>query len=136
MPFRSIAQRKWMYSNHPEMAKEWESKTPSTANLPYHVKKKSKESKTGMQLLKEAVIPKEYKGYKVKVDNKMQSFGETDDEKKLVKINKKKSLKAGGKRELADTIVHEKYHVSHPKATEKVTYKKTKKIIKQKYGRK
>jgi hypothetical protein len=27
MPFVSKAQRRWMYKNHPKMAKEWESKT-------------------------------------------------------------------------------------------------------------
>jgi len=28
MPFKSQAQRKWMYANMPEMAKEWEDETP------------------------------------------------------------------------------------------------------------
>ena len=28
MPFKSQAQRKWMYANNPEMAKEWEDETP------------------------------------------------------------------------------------------------------------
>ena len=27
MPFKSQAQRAWMYSNKPEMAKEWEKET-------------------------------------------------------------------------------------------------------------
>lgn len=27
MPFKSEAQRKWMYANQPEMAKEWEAET-------------------------------------------------------------------------------------------------------------
>ncbi len=90
-----------------------------------------KSKKTGEQLLREAIIPKKYKGYRVKVDNKMRAFGETDDEKREMKINKKKSLKAGGKKELADTLYHEKYHVSHPKALEKTTYNKTAKYIKK-----
>ena len=29
MPFKSQAQRKWMYANKPEMAKMWEDETPS-----------------------------------------------------------------------------------------------------------
>lgn len=28
MPFKSEAQRRWMYANHPEMAKRWEKETP------------------------------------------------------------------------------------------------------------
>ena len=28
MPFKSQAQRKWMYANKPEMAKQWEDETP------------------------------------------------------------------------------------------------------------
>lgn len=33
-PFVSEAQRRWMYSQHPEMAKEWESHTPKGTKLP------------------------------------------------------------------------------------------------------
>lgn len=28
MPFKSQAQRRWMYANKPEMAKQWEDETP------------------------------------------------------------------------------------------------------------
>ena len=35
MPFVSKSQRRWMYANKPEMAKEWESKTHG--NLPNKV---------------------------------------------------------------------------------------------------
>lgn len=34
MPFKSEAQRRWMHSKHPEMAKRWEAETPSDAKLP------------------------------------------------------------------------------------------------------
>ena len=34
MPFKSEAQRKWMYKNEPEMAKQWEAETPKQAKLP------------------------------------------------------------------------------------------------------
>jgi hypothetical protein len=40
MPFKSQSQRQFMYSQHPEMAKEWESKTPK-GKLPKKVKKKA-----------------------------------------------------------------------------------------------
>lgn len=39
MPFQSKAQARWMFSNKPEMAKEWASKT-DFKKLPMKVKKK------------------------------------------------------------------------------------------------
>lgn len=42
MPFKSQAQRRYMYSQHPEIAKEFEEKTPEGANLPEHVKHDAK----------------------------------------------------------------------------------------------
>lgn len=39
MPFKSEAQRRFMWAKHPHMAKEWESKTPKKKKLPEHVKK-------------------------------------------------------------------------------------------------
>lgn len=39
MPFKSQAQRSWMYANHPRMAKRWQSETPAKP-LPQHVPKK------------------------------------------------------------------------------------------------
>lgn len=39
MPFVSNAQRKRMFENKPEMAKERASKTPKGKKLPEHVKK-------------------------------------------------------------------------------------------------
>jgi len=45
MPFKSQAQRKFMYAKHPKLAAEFESKTPKGAKLPEHVKgKKAKPS--------------------------------------------------------------------------------------------
>lgn len=38
MPFRSQAQRAWMYANKPAMAKRWQSETPK-GKLPKKVKK-------------------------------------------------------------------------------------------------
>ena len=34
MPFKSEAQRKWMYANEPAMAKRWEEDTPKGKKLP------------------------------------------------------------------------------------------------------
>lgn len=39
MPFKSEAQRRWMYANHPRMAREWSAHTPKGAKLPEKVKK-------------------------------------------------------------------------------------------------
>lgn len=45
MPFKSDAQRKFLWANHPEIAKRWEDETPDDKKLPKHVvKKKSKDS--------------------------------------------------------------------------------------------
>jgi len=41
MPFKSQAQRGYMYANHPEIAKEFEAATPKGEKLPYHVKDKA-----------------------------------------------------------------------------------------------
>jgi hypothetical protein len=40
MPFKSEAQRKWMYANDPKMAKRWEKHTPKGKKLPKRVSKK------------------------------------------------------------------------------------------------
>jgi len=40
MPFKSKAQRKWMYKNFPEMAKRWEKESPLPSRLPNRVKPK------------------------------------------------------------------------------------------------
>jgi len=42
MPFKSEAQKKWMYANKPEMAKEWQAETPKGKKLPKKLKKKRK----------------------------------------------------------------------------------------------
>ena len=38
MPFKSQAQRRWMYSNKPAMAKRWQKHTPKGKKLPEKVK--------------------------------------------------------------------------------------------------
>lgn len=40
MPFQSKAQARFMFSQHPDMAKRWAAETPSIKSLPEHKKKK------------------------------------------------------------------------------------------------
>jgi len=40
MPFKSQAQRKWMFANEPVMAKRWAAVTPKNKKLPNKVKSK------------------------------------------------------------------------------------------------
>lgn len=45
MPFKSEAQKGWMYANHPQMAKQWEEHTPKGKKLPLKVRKKNDSKK-------------------------------------------------------------------------------------------
>lgn len=82
------------------------------------------------------------KMYKRKVDNKMRSYGDTDLEKKVMRVNKKMSKKnpmhkrklnkhASKYPEVLDSIVHETTHAKKPKMLEKNVRKHTKRIIKK-----
>lgn len=51
MPFKSEAQRRWMYANKPEMAKEWERETSKDIKLPKRVRKESKMKKEALYYL-------------------------------------------------------------------------------------
>lgn len=42
MPFKSEAQRRYLYANEPEVAREFQAHTPKGAKLPRHVGKKKK----------------------------------------------------------------------------------------------
>jgi hypothetical protein len=42
MPFKSKAQRAWMYANDPKMAERWEKEPPKGKPLPKKVKKNGK----------------------------------------------------------------------------------------------
>jgi hypothetical protein len=42
MPLRSQSQAKWMFANHPAMAKRWAAETPSIKALPKKVASGSK----------------------------------------------------------------------------------------------
>ncbi len=69
--------------------------------------------------------------YKFKVDNSMRGFGETDLDRKVVKVNKKRAKATHQKGELLDTIAHELLHVKHPKAKERTIQKKTERVTKR-----
>lgn len=43
MPFKSEAQRRFMYATHPKLAAEFEAATPKGKQLPEHVKSKPTE---------------------------------------------------------------------------------------------
>lgn len=69
------------------------------------------------------------RAWKVKVDNKLRAFGETDLKKGVTLINKKKhrtknkyrvdgKINPDGTPSLLDTILHEHEHVVHPKEKE------------------
>ena len=49
MPFKSNAQRKWMYANEPGIAKKWSKHTPKGTKLPEHVKQKKANMNTQEQ---------------------------------------------------------------------------------------
>lgn len=45
MPFKSQAQRRFMYAKHPKLAEEFEEKTPKGKKLPEKAKKRAKKKK-------------------------------------------------------------------------------------------
>jgi hypothetical protein len=49
MPFKSMAQMKWMFKNKPEIARQWADKYGVPNNLPFHnaAKKSIKTKKKG-----------------------------------------------------------------------------------------
>jgi len=66
------------------------------------------------------------KNWKRMVDNKMRWQGDTDNKKRLIRINKKKSA---SKTSILDTIVHEELHAQDMSKGEKKVYKKTAEIM-------
>jgi len=54
MPFKSKAQQKWMFANHPEMAKRWADHTPDIKKLPETVDTEKKSYVTAADLGKMA----------------------------------------------------------------------------------
>lgn len=43
MPFRSEAQRAFMFANHPQLAKEFQAATPKGAKLPRKIEKRKRD---------------------------------------------------------------------------------------------
>ena len=53
MPFQSQAQRAFMFSQHPEIAKRWAKEYPNQGKLPMHKKKKKPSKKNySMEVIK------------------------------------------------------------------------------------
>lgn len=80
-------------------------------------------------------VPKSsIKAFKKKTVSKGKWYGETDLDKKVIKVNKKfhktNPLHKKQYPELLDTIKHETLHAEHPKMTEKEVYKRTHKAVK------
>lgn len=65
------------------------------------------------------------KKYKVKRDDHMKEFGETDTKKKVIRINVRKSKKTGQRGEVLDSILHETLHARHPRKSEKAIERMT-----------
>jgi len=69
--------------------------------------------------------------WKRKVDNKLRgAFGETDFDKKVIRINKKRHISSKAwsstpkrDRTLKNTILHEEIHAKHPRMLEKTVRK-------------
>lgn len=64
------------------------------------------------------------KKFKRIIDNKMRWLGDTNLEKRVIRINKKKNKQAHQSGELLDTIIHEELHAKHPNISEKRVVKK------------
>ena len=82
------------------------------------------------------------KEYKKVVDNKMRYWGDCNFQKKVIRVNRKKSRKdplrvrpinkhARRYPDVLDTMVHEENHANHPKMHEKNIRKKTLRDIKK-----
>jgi hypothetical protein len=50
MPFQSEAQRRFMYSQHPDIAARWSKEYPDQGKLPEHVAKKKRRFKNRKEL--------------------------------------------------------------------------------------
>lgn len=49
MPFRSQSQRRFLFANHPDIAKRWAHEYPGSNNgLPAHVKKRTTPKRRGL----------------------------------------------------------------------------------------
>lgn len=78
MPFKSEAQRRWMYANKPEMAKKWEKHTPKGKKLPEKVKGGADESQHTCKYCKQKMKrfgPERGKGYTFNPDQKESAVG-------------------------------------------------------------
>ena len=89
-----------------------------------------------MQVVRQGIKKK----VSIKVDNKLDAYGETDLNTNKIRINKKRHSQKGYKRinptkngneNLVSTIQHELLHVKHPKAHEKTIRKMEKSSVRK-----
>lgn len=120
MPFKSLAQARLMYTKHPQMAKEFASKT-NFLTLPEHVKKKKRKVAIAKPKIKRVIANKNGPPGTLGVS---RFSGPIPKKVVIYKKSHGKNKKLASNR-LINTIAHEEYHVKHPKATEKTTYKAT-----------
>lgn len=52
MPFKSIAQQRFMYAKHPEIAKEFQAATPKGKKLPMYAKKQQQQKRAHSAFMK------------------------------------------------------------------------------------
>lgn len=107
-----------LYAIDPKLAEEFARKTKNIKKLPNYRKPKNE--------------------YKYVVDNKMRgAYGEIDDEKKVIRINKKRhksdsaerrTPNKDGSESLLATILHEEVHRMHPEMTERDVDKEEKRV--------
>ncbi len=55
MPYRSIAQQKFMHTNHPEIAKRWDKETKNFKSLPMRITKKKNGGYAGIHIKKKNI---------------------------------------------------------------------------------
>ena len=71
------------------------------------------------------------KKYKRVISHKLRGrLGEVDLDKKIIRINKNKAKREGGRGEITSTMIHEELHAKHPKMKEKTVQKKEKQLMK------
>jgi hypothetical protein len=92
MPFKSQAQRGFMFAKHPEMAKEWEKETPANANLPEHVKKMAEGGVVESDEEKDpSIIPEDIKDF-VQKAHKEQQESRPDEKWRIVPAKKEDTI--------------------------------------------
>ena len=108
-------------------------------------KRRLRQRKNNRHMTGEELLHKATGGWKFKTDNTLcGSYAETDFDKKLVRINKKKHTNKrllarersyhknpDGSESMLDSLVHEMVHIADPKAGEKKTVRRAARIARK-----